>query len=69
MGRKAARGPTKLAADLGRPEATKAIRTLLTPERQLSEAAFLFTNLWLGRLLENQSRPAKARRDAVEKAF
>jgi len=57
VGRKTARGATKLAADLGRPEATKAIRGLLTPEGQLSEAAFLFTNLWLGRLLENQSGP------------
>jgi hypothetical protein len=55
VGRKAARGATKLAAELGRPEATKAIRALLTPERQLSEAPFLFTNLWLERLLENQS--------------
>ena len=53
--RRAAR--RKLAADLGRPEATKAIRALLTPELQLSGAAFLFTNLWLARLLEDQSGP------------
>jgi hypothetical protein len=55
VGRKAAQGATRLAADLGRPEATKAIRALLTPELQLSGAAFLFSNLWLGRLLEDRS--------------
>ena len=46
-----------MAADLGRPEAVKAIRAMLTPELQLSGAAFLFTNLWLARLLEDRNGP------------
>jgi hypothetical protein len=55
--RKAARHTASLAADLGRPEAAKKIRAMLTPELQLSGAAFLFTNLWLARLLEDRSGP------------
>src|SRR6185312_8608869 len=42
MRRTAARQATKLAGDLGRAEATKAIRAMATPELQLSQSAFLF---------------------------
>ena len=55
--RKAARETTKLAADLGRPEMTKRVSSLLTPELQLSGSAFLFTNFWLARLLEDRNGP------------
>jgi hypothetical protein len=55
--RKAARQTARLAADLGRPEAAKTIGAMLTPELQLSGAAFLFTNFWLARLLEHGKGP------------
>ncbi|MBV8578520.1 MAG: hypothetical protein JOZ58_26240 [Acetobacteraceae bacterium] len=51
---KAARETTKLVADLGRPEMTKRVSAVLTPELQLSGSAFLFTNRWLARLLEHE---------------
>src|SRR5689334_7660342 len=55
--RKAARETTKLATELGRPEMTKRVGALLTPELQLSGSAFLFTNFWLARLLEDRNGP------------
>ena len=36
---------------------TKRVSSLLTPELQLSGSAFLFTNFWLARLLEDRNGP------------